>query len=363
MSKIAAWFDRIIEQDVANPNESKKNAVMTRCICVVMQYYMTAQFLILLFAHRYVWMLLPLALLLGYIITFQLTRMGHTMGAHFLVICLMILWCGISSVLYGWTTGSQYMFFVILVFVFSGTHQTVTDKLLEAALFLSIGICIMVYSLYGTPRFPLSSEGMMLQEVLAMIAASAALILITLSFSKDTLDAERKLMEYNREVSEQARTDTLTGLMNRRAARDYFARIEKDFYQEGTAINVAIGDIDFFKQVNDTYGHDAGDAVLAFLSRVFREEMADSGIAARWGGEEFLFLITGMNGDYALMLLERLRHRIQHSDIPFGEKTMHVTMTFGVEEFGRGATLDQVIEAADRKLYMGKSRGRNQVVM
>ena len=182
-------------------------------------------------------------------------------------------------------------------------------------------------------------------------------------FSGDTLDTVRKLMDYNREITYQAETDALTGLRNRRAGEKYFEEIRKEAIQEGFFVNVVMGDIDFFKKVNDTYGHDAGDEVLKVLAGIFQDFIKDKGAVARWGGEEFLFVMVGMNGDEACFELEKLCERIEKTPIQAGDQELYVTMTFGIEECGREKKKKKKMEAADRKLYMGKAKGRNQVVM
>ena len=96
-----------------------------------------------------------------------------------------------------------------------------------------------------------------------------------------------------------------------------------------------MGDIDFFKHVNDTYGHDAGDEVLRTLSRMFCTVIGEKGEVCRWGGEEFLFVFPGMDMDEVQLLMSDLLDDIRHTPVLYERKLIHVTMTFGVEEFGR----------------------------
>ena len=114
--------------------------------------------------------------------------------------------------------------------------------------------------------------------------------------------------------------------------------------------------------MNDTYGHAAGDALLKSLAKIFMESTAGRGECARWGGEEFLFMLPDINGDDAQSFLDDLRHKIKHTDFNCEGNQINITMTFGLEEWGMGQTYDQTIEAADEKLYYGKAHGRDQVV-
>ena len=127
-------------------------------------------------------------------------------------------------------------------------------------------------------------------------------------------------------------------------------------------LTVAMGDIDFFKHVNDTYGHDAGDMVLKELAKVFLEVMGKEGKVCRWGGEEFLFVFQNKNGYQANEVLHDILKRIRGMGIPYQSDWIHVTMTFGLEEYSGEKDMEAVIRAADQKLYRGKENGRNQIV-
>ena len=127
-------------------------------------------------------------------------------------------------------------------------------------------------------------------------------------------------------------------------------------------LTVAIGDIDFFKHINDTYGHDAGDYVLETIAKIMNEFMESKGMVARWGGEEFLFSFENINGDYAFEEMSKLLHLIERYEFSFNGTPIKVTMTFGLEEYDDNLGVDKVISKADEKLYMGKEQGRNRVI-
>ena len=125
---------------------------------------------------------------------------------------------------------------------------------------------------------------------------------------------------------------------------------------------IAIGDIDYFKKINDTYGHDAGDFILSELAKIFRTYMRDKGVVARWGGEEFLFVIPRVNGDEALKILDELRRSVEEKEFKFNDVVLKVTMTFGIDEYSELTGIDKTIAEADKKLYLGKQSGRNRVI-
>lgn len=362
MMKWMERFSAFINKDVENPNESKKTAVMTRCICSVMIVYFIGQTIFVLFHGYYRFVLFPAGILVIYGFAFYLTYSSRTTLAYYLLILLTLGWCFISTDLYGWNTGAQYGYCTILVYIFNGT-KPLKRKLIDGLVLLVVGFMTFMFAITGKPVYVMSLSQIVVQESLNMLSTLVNLALITTIFAHGTLDAERKLMDYNREMTHQAETDALTGLMNRRAGEKYFEEIHRRSLQEGFFVNVVMGDIDFFKQVNDTYGHDAGDEVLKVLAARFMEFMEGKGAVARWGGEEFLFVLINMNGDMAYFEMEKLCQSIRKLTIHAGEEELQVTMTFGIEECGRDQSMEDALEAADRKLYMGKARGRNQVVM
>ena len=182
-------------------------------------------------------------------------------------------------------------------------------------------------------------------------------------FTKDSQEMEYKLVKYNKKLEHMASIDPLTGLYNRWSMRSYLEKIVGKYASgEIGYVSVAIGDIDFFKKTNDTYGHDAGDMVLKELAKVFLEVMGKEGKVCRWGGEEFLFVFQNKNGDQANEVLHDILKRIRGMGIPYQSDWIHVTMTFGLEEYSGEKDMEAVIRAADQKLYRGKENGRNQIV-
>ncbi|MCR5488154.1 MAG: GGDEF domain-containing protein [Lachnospiraceae bacterium] len=188
------------------------------------------------------------------------------------------------------------------------------------------------------------------------------LSIVAYFFCTQFVAAEQKLMSYNKKLKHIADVDPLTQLMNRRSAMERINEISERYESNNNPVSIAIGDIDFFKKVNDTYGHDCGDYVLKTIAGIFNTDMDNKGFVCRWGGEEFLFVFTSMNGDEAFIELNTLREQIERFKFLFKGNEFNLTMTFGIDEFSNNIPIDEVIKAADEKLYMGKEGGRNQVV-
>ena len=155
--------------------------------------------------------------------------------------------------------------------------------------------------------------------------------------------------------------DSLTELLNRRSADRRLRQIIANSQKEQTPFCVAIGDIDFFKRVNDTYGHECGDVVLKNIAACLKRHMAGKGFAARWGGEEFLLVYEHMNIRDAYRYLQRLNFEIHDLDSCFEGKSVHITMTFGLVP-GDTDDISQLLRNADQKLYDGKAAGRDCIM-
>lgn len=165
-------------------------------------------------------------------------------------------------------------------------------------------------------------------------------------------------------LREKVEEDQLTKLLNRRSAYRKFDQTIESFTKQGIRFCVALGDVDFFKKVNDTYGHDAGDKVLIEVSRTLKNFMQPFGYAIRWGGEEFLLVFAKVgNIEVACNQMEDLLDRIRALEIEDEGRIIKVTMTFGIVECNdEEDTMDFYVNSADAKLYYGKEHGRNQLV-
>ena len=128
------------------------------------------------------------------------------------------------------------------------------------------------------------------------------------------------------------------------------------------AVSLIICDIDFFKKVNDTYGHNAGDAVLAHVAGILKSEIRAGDSAYRWGGEEFVIVLEGSGIKDAKAVAERVRMAVEKSVCTFEGTEIRITMSFGCAEFRPELSMEGNIQIADKRLYRAKEAGRNRVV-
>ena len=171
------------------------------------------------------------------------------------------------------------------------------------------------------------------------------------------IDAKSKLME------EEARTDKLTGLPNRRAVEEWTVRQMRAAARHGFPVWVVLTDIDSFKSINDTYGHDAGDAVLQTFAELLKRNTRSSDICGRLGGDEFVWVIAHVNAENITLTIERLREQFAALSFPFVGQSVSTSASFGVAGLSSGAMPEfgMLLKQADKALYEAKRGGRNRV--
>ena len=174
---------------------------------------------------------------------------------------------------------------------------------------------------------------------------------------------ESEVVQSKQDLEEQRRralTDPLTQIPNREAYQERLQAEEDHWLKNGGHLALAVGDVDFFKQVNDNYGHAAGDKVLRVIGQEIAAQLRDSDFVARYGGEEFVLLMPGTSANEAVSVLDKIRIELQQCPFKFQGEPLQVTMSFGIAEFKGGDQSDDVFKRADSALYMAKENGRNR---
>lgn len=157
--------------------------------------------------------------------------------------------------------------------------------------------------------------------------------------------------------------DFLTGLLNRRALNQILNKHLEISEFTGQPMSLVITDIDFFKKINDTYGHLAGDAVLKHFASILKENLRKSDYVFRLGGEEFLILLPNTSLEEARRISENLRQKVENSPLSYEDKIIRFTASFGISELHNHKHIDEIIKDADEKLYKAKREGRNRIVV
>ena len=197
----------------------------------------------------------------------------------------------------------------------------------------------------------------------AIVMGATAVVVIRIGKLRARLAEQKKnLAEALALNQELATRDPLTGLLNRRAMAEMLAREQARSERGHGPLSIALLDIDWFKRVNDTLGHGAGDEVLRRFAKLIQSQLRAIDGLARWGGEEFLLMMPGTGQDNAMFVLERLRSSMPRGDFDAVVPDLVITFSGGLAQLRSGEVLDAAIDRADRALYQAKSSGRNRVV-
>ncbi len=172
-----------------------------------------------------------------------------------------------------------------------------------------------------------------------------------------------ELQGLNEQLELAANSDYLTGLPNRMAFINAYEELLKDPKAAPLNSCIVMGDVDRFKNINDQYGHSAGDEILIQVSAIMKKLLRAEDLIARWGGEEFIFYFANKDADATSVLIERIRLAIETTQIQYQDHEIPVTMTFGICQRTVGMSLIDCINAADESMYQGKASGRNTVVV
>jgi two-component system, cell cycle response regulator len=174
-----------------------------------------------------------------------------------------------------------------------------------------------------------------------------------------------RIIKLERRIMELANTDPLTGLLNRRAFMDRMEQEMSRAQRGKKPLSLILADIDFFKSVNDTYGHQIGDLVLKRFTGQLTSSTRPYDFLGRYGGEEFVVCLPGTDGLQAASVAERMRRQIEDMEImlPDDSRSIRITASFGVAcySIGSGKNVDLLIKRADDALYLAKNKGRNCV--
>ena len=188
-------------------------------------------------------------------------------------------------------------------------------------------------------------------------------LLARVGVGRRIVELHRQLEAKNRLLEELALTDSLTGLPNRRAIEEWATRQLSGAARYGFSFLVVLADLDHFKTVNDTHGHDAGDAVLKKFAEILKSNSRRSDICGRMGGEEFLFILTHTTQENAKVVIERIRAELEAAKFDFDGGSLTVTASFGLAGFEgtQAPDFNRLVSQADAALYTAKRTGRNRI--
>lgn len=316
----------------------------------------------------YLMMFLNMGSVALYLICLLAIRQGRDMRGVFYSTYLEIIIHSFAATLcIGWRFGFPQYVIALVPFGYYMCHALLEGRrrytiatLLGLAAFASFVSC-RVLSRYVGPLYRLELPGAAELGVYIFntFCNFSFLFMVTAIFLVEMQTATNQLQKQNAVLDAMANIDPLTGLYNRRSMHQFLESAARP--GEGSSFCLVMCDIDDFKKINDTYGHDAGDYVLKEVARMAREQVGEYGHACRWGGEEMLLIIRG-DMELAPRIAEAIRQEVSGFTFQAREQAIRCSLTIGVALHRGGDTIDHTITHADDNLYYGKRHGKNRVV-
>lgn len=328
---------------------------------------------VLLLCIFYIFRVIPLFIfnicsIATYLVCFHLIHKGreHYLTIYFITYLEVILHSLAACLVLGWQYGfAQYIIAIIPVGFYICYMLDISRRKIKIAISLAIismfaFILCKIISFYREPLIDLNNT--ILELVIYIFNACGTfvfLILFTLVFVFEIRLSSNRLQHQNAILDKLASTDPLTGLYNRRSMDVFLSQaVESD---AGFALIMC--DIDNFKKVNDTYGHDFGDVVLQGVAKITTEQVREKGYVCRWGGEEILILLNNASEESSLRIAENIRRNVANKVFDLNEKWIHCSLTLGIALHEKRETVEETITRADYNLYRGKRSGKNAVVL
>ena len=272
--------------------------------------------------------------------------------------CLIILGAlGAFLIVQGGAPNGSSLFWFLLyppMLTFSLGHRRGTFFFCVFLLFILLMLALPLQNL--TQPLPLGTK---IRFILAMLGA----FVFSLGAEYSRFQTQEVLARTMARLEEDSLTDPLTGLGNRRCFYNFFTIFFLGSSAKKFPFSLAMADIDYFKKVNDTFGHEVGDKVLCHVANTLRSQCRDTDQLYRWGGEEFLILMPRTTAAEAQIVLERMRKKIEMSTgYENNTAKVAVTVSFGLCEGSTEEDVDTYIASADQNLYVAKRNGRNRIV-
>jgi len=293
-----------------------------------------------------------------YAVAFFVNSAGKTRLAGFIITVKVITYSLLATYLFGVNVNAHWLSLVIIVPVALHLDFTKLQRvLIVGCIPVVINAQLLFTHTYYAP-FDMSYDvflGMFFINV--VVLGFIATILIDAVITQKIEEMYKKEINSFKHISN---IDPLTGLNNRRYAEAFFEKIGSD--EQRSPFFFCLMDIDNFKSVNDTYGHDAGDVVLKCIAEILRKNARQTDLVCRWGGEEFLVGLSKCNPEKGLDILEKIRKIVENEIIVTDAGDIKVTITGGASAL-IGNDMKAVLADCDKKLYDGKRSGKNKIVI
>lgn len=309
------------------------------------------------------------AVILYLVMGFRFTALREYALMYYCCYAEITFFSSFATLLAGWDWG--FMIYLIALtpvsFYLAYSSPQFGHGIKKPFFFVSLSMVVFVITrILSTRITPLYTERIFDQHMTLMYSVNAiisflALLLFSILFTIEIRQNEIRLEEQYSLLESVSSKDPLTGLFNRRSMDKYLITALEQSKGDGLVFSVILGDIDDFKRVNDTYGHNIGDQVLIQVAKTISENASEGCRVCRWGGEEILIFIPE-NETVTYEVAEKIRQSIEQIRVSFSADYVSVTMTFGIAEYSPGLPFNKLVSIADNRLYYGKRHGKNQVV-
>lgn len=289
----------------------------------------------------------------------------HYLTIYFITYIEVIMHSFAATICLGWKFGfAQYIIAIVPVgfyicYTLDIRQRKFTIATVSAVISSVAFLACKFLSFFGEPLVVIDNIALELSlYVFNSLCAFVFLIIFSLVFVFEMKLSSNQLKHQNAILDKLASTDPLTGLYNRRSM-DIFLN---QAVESASSFALIMCDIDNFKKVNDTYGHDFGDVVLKGIAGITVEQVKGHGYVCRWGGEEILILINNASEESSLRIAENIRRNVANRVFELNDKWIHCSITLGVALYNGNEPVEDTITRADYNLYCGKRNGKNAVV-
>lgn len=264
----------------------------------------------------------------------------------------------VSTLLFGWDAGFHAYLVALASLVYFNPFKKKRVMYLFSAGEAVFFFCLKLYTMYFQPVLKVGSN---MLDVLYLLNFAGCFIVVVCgaAVSKVSADTnEKRLERKTRSLQNQADHDPLTHLWT----RSYLVKQYHHVLEKGIPFSVVMCDIDDFKKINDTYGHNCGDYILENIAGMIQRNSPKDAIVTRWGGEEFIILLEDCDILKSRPLVENIREKVAETEFSYEGNSLRVTMTFGISTSMEQTEMKKLIELADARMYAGKQNGKNCVV-
>lgn len=268
----------------------------------------------------------------------------------------------LTSILLGWNSGFYFYCIALLPFAFQFTFLRNKTRLALAITESLFFFATLLLTVIISPKYIISENSQTIFHAVNASLCLTAHVFVLYYFISTTKTENIVLKSKNNTLRTLANTDPLTGAFNRRYFMKKINECFEKYLFDGIDFSILMLDIDDFKKINDNHGHEGGDLFLKHTVSTILQTLRKDDIICRWGGEEILILLPQTSGAAALSVGEKIRVLIENLAVPFNNSEIFTTVTVGVNSCIESTDLDDLINTADRRLYIGKAKGKNCVV-